>query len=153
MTKPHQPAVTGWFMTEGDRCQLLGTRCAQCATVFFPRRDGFCANPRCAGTVFDEIELSDRGVIWSYTSVNYQPPEPYVADQDEEWVPYVLLAVELEAERMLVLGQAAPEVTVDDVEVGMPVRIVAGVLYEDSETVYTTWNFVPQRGEGRHEQA
>lgn len=158
MTKPRQPAVAGWFDTVGDRCRLIGTRCARCATVFFPRRDAFCGNPHCAGTEFDEIELSDRGVVWSYTSVNYQPPEPFVTDPNAEWEPYVLLAVELEAERMLVLGQAPPGVTVADVEVGMPVRITSAVLYEEGGTVYTTWNFAPlhgegeQRGEGGHEQ-
>lgn len=144
MSKLNEPVVAGWFIIQGDRCRLLGTKCTSCGTVFFPRRDTFCANPYCTATKLEQIELSERGVIWSYTSVEYQPPEPFLADREAEWRPYVLLAVELEAEQIVVLGQAPPEVTVDDVQVGMPVRIAPGVLYADADTVVTTWNFVPE---------
>jgi hypothetical protein len=54
--------------------------------------------------------------------------------------------VELEAERLVVLGQAVPGVTVADLAVGMVMEVVQGVLHEDAETVWTTWQWRP-RGE------
>ncbi|MGW6026468.1 Zn-ribbon domain-containing OB-fold protein [Streptomyces sp. NPDC055099] len=123
--------VTGWFAGEGDNFRLLGTRCSACACVFFPREDGFCRNPGCAGGDLEEVPLSRRGRVWSYTDSRYRPPAPYVSDPELPWQPYALIAVELEAERMVVLGQAAPGVTVADLEVGMEVEVVAGVLADE----------------------
>ncbi|WP_409062586.1 Zn-ribbon domain-containing OB-fold protein [Streptomyces sp. SYP-A7185] len=129
--------VTGWFAGEGDNFRLLGTRCSACASVFFPREDGFCRNPGCVGGDLDEVPLSRRGRVWSYTDSRYRAPAPYVSDPELPWEPYALIAVELEAERMVVLGQGAPGVTVADLEVGMEVEVVPGVLEEKAEEAGT----------------
>ncbi|MFD0554067.1 Zn-ribbon domain-containing OB-fold protein [Streptomyces rectiviolaceus] len=151
--------VADWFAGEGENFRLLGTRCSACASVFFPREDGFCRNPGCSGGDLEEVPLSPRGRIWSYTDSRYRPPAPYVSDPELPWQPYALIAVELEAERMVVLGQSVPGVTVADLEVGMEVEVVPGVLdgrgaggddgegYEDggggSGTTWTTWHWRP----------
>jgi uncharacterized protein len=142
---PHTrtPAVAGWFADEGDGFRLLGTRCSSCATVFFPREDVHCRNPRCNGGSLEETALSRTGRIWSYTDSRYRPPSPYVSNPELPWEPYALIAVELEAERIVVLGQAAPGVTVADLTVGMEVEVVPGVLHEDVETTWTTWHWRP----------
>lgn len=139
------PVVAGWFTQDSDEedFRLLGTRCAACASVFFPREDSFCRNPACGGGELAEVPLSKRGRVWSYTDGRYRPPAPYAFDPDAEWEPYTLVAVELEAERMVVLGQAVPGVTVTDLAVGMEVEVVPGVLNEDAETVWTTWHWRP----------
>jgi uncharacterized OB-fold protein len=137
------PVVAGWFTGEGNSFRLLGTRCSACAAVFFPREDTHCRNPGCSGGELEEFALSRRGRIWSYTDTRYQPPSPYVTNPELPWVPYALIAAELESERMVVLGQAAPGVTVADLAVGMEVEVVAGVLHEDAETVWTTWHWRP----------
>lgn len=62
-----------------------------------------------------------------------------------EWEPYTLVAVELEAEGMVVLGQAAPDVALADLAVGAEVEVVPGVLNEDADTVWTTWHWRPVR--------
>jgi len=51
--------------------------------------------------------------------------------------------VELESERIVVLGQTVPGVTVADLTVGMEVEVVPGVLNEDAETTWTTWHWRP----------
>ncbi|MGW1887253.1 Zn-ribbon domain-containing OB-fold protein [Streptomyces sp. NPDC001970] len=148
MVRTRTPVVAGWF-TDGDEereFRLLGTRCSACSAVFFPREDAYCRNPGCPGTGEPtEVALSKRGRVWSYTDGRYRPPAPYVSDPDAEWEPYTLVAVELEEERMVVLGQAAPGVTVADLAVGMEVEVVPGVLYEDAGTVWTTWHWRPVR--------
>ncbi|MGW1005329.1 Zn-ribbon domain-containing OB-fold protein [Streptomyces sp. NPDC002520] len=137
MSRIRTPSVVGWFTGDGNAFRLLGTRCASCATVFFPREDVHCRNPRCTGGRLEEVPLSHRGRIWSYTDSRYRPPSPYVSNPELPWEPYALIAVELEAERIVVLGQAAPGVTVADLAVGMEVEAVSGLLHEDAETTWT----------------
>ncbi|GFH39369.1 Zn-ribbon domain-containing OB-fold protein [Streptomyces pacificus] len=141
--------VAGWF-TEADGeegFRLLGTRCSACSAVFFPREDSLCRNPACEGGALAEVPLSKRGRVWSYTDGRYRPPEPYASDPDAAWEPYTLLAVELEAERMVVLGQAAPGVTVAALSVGAEVEVVPGILSEDADTTWTTWHWRPVQEE------
>ncbi|MFF7154366.1 zinc ribbon domain-containing protein [Streptomyces sp. NPDC008139] len=148
------PVVEGWF-TEGTGAdfRLLGTRCRDCGSVFFPREDSFCRNPACAGTDLDDFPLSRTGHVWSYTDARYRTPPPYPSDPERAWQPYTLVAVELADERMVVLGQAAPGVTPADLAVGMPVELVPGVLGEPgadgtggADTGRGTWNWRPVGG-------
>ncbi|MFJ9816959.1 Zn-ribbon domain-containing OB-fold protein [Streptomyces sp. NPDC101151] len=143
LTRTRTPAVSDWFTGEEDRFRLLGTRCASCASVFFPREDVHCRNPHCAGGTLEEVPLSRTGRIWSYTDSRYRPPSPYVSNPELPWEPYALIAVELESERIVLLGQTVPGVTAADLAVGMEVEVVPGVLHEDAETVWTTWQWRP----------
>ncbi|WP_428956063.1 Zn-ribbon domain-containing OB-fold protein [Streptomyces sp. cg35] len=147
MVRSRTPVVADWFAGEGDDFRLLGTRCSACASVFFPREDALCRNPGCSGGDLVEVPLSRRGRVWSYTDARYRPPDPYVSDRELPWQPYTLIAVELAAERMVVLGQGAPGVRVADLEVGMEVEVVPGVLNEDGDaetgTAWTTWHWRP----------
>ncbi|MDN3022507.1 zinc ribbon domain-containing protein [Streptomyces sp. S.PB5] len=138
--------VAGWFAGDGDDFRLLGTRCSACTAVFFPREDANCRNPGCPGGELVEVPLSRRGCVWSYTDSRYRPPSPYVTNPELPWEPYALIAVELEAERIVVLGQGVPGLTVSDLAVGMEVEVVPGVLHEDAETVWTTWQWRPTTG-------
>ncbi|MFE7443127.1 Zn-ribbon domain-containing OB-fold protein [Streptomyces chartreusis] len=135
--------VAGWFAGDGEDFRLIGTRCSACTSAFFPREDSSCRNPGCPGGGLEEVALSRRGRVWSFTDSRYRPPSPYVTNQELPWEPYTLIAVELESERLVVLGQAAPGVTVADLTVGMEVEVVPGVLHEDAETTWTTWQWRP----------
>jgi len=136
------PAVEGWFTT-GSEPALLGTRCRACGTVFFPREEAFCRNPACSGETFDEVPLSRRGTVWSYTDARYQPPPPYIPRTDP-YEPFALAAVELEAEGLVVLGQVADGYGVADLSVGTEVELVVEPLYTDDDgTPRTTWRWRP----------
>ncbi len=54
-----------------------------------------------------------------------------------------LAAVELETEKMVVLGQVVAGVSVDDLKVGMEMELVLGTLYEDDENEYMVWKWQP----------
>jgi len=141
-TATTSPAIEGWFTT-GERPALVGTRCAACRTVFFPREAAFCRNPGCTGETFDEVELSRQGRVWSYTDARYQPPPPYIP-RVEPYEPFALAAVELEAEGLVVLGQVADGYGVDDLTVGAQVELVVEPLYTDDEGVSRTiWRWRP----------
>lgn len=158
MARTRRPVVAGWFTDDSEgpvpdgEFRLLGTRCTACASVFFPRVDDWCRNPGCpGGGELAETPLSRRGRIWSYTDGRYRPPAPYVSDPDAPWEPYTLVAVELAAEAMVVLGQAAPGVRTADLAVGAEVELVPGVLDEDDEHIWTTWHWRPVAADGSPE--
>ena len=134
------PAVEGWFTT-GDEPALLGSRCTACGTVFFPKESGFCRNPACSGDSFEEVQLSRRGRVWSYTDAQYQPPAPYIASTDP-YVPFALAAVEL-PEGLVVLGQVADGFGVADLRVGAEVELVVERLYDDASGERSIWRWKP----------
>ena len=132
----------GWFTEEGDSPALLGTRCTACGTVFFPAVSFFCRNPECRGREFEEVRLSTRGTVWSYTDARYRPPPPYVPTT-EPYEPLAIAAVELAEESIVVLGQVAEGHGVDDLRVGAEVELVVEPLFEDDEHVFTVWRWRP----------
>jgi uncharacterized protein len=148
--KTRVPAIEGWFTTDPDRPALLGTRCTACGSFFFPRESTFCRNPDCLGREFDDVELSRRGTVWSFTNTCYQPPPPYVPTA-EPFEPFTLAAVELADEKMVVLGQMVPGVQIDDLAAGMEVELVLDTLFEDDDNEYLVykWRPVEAGGDGR----
>lgn len=138
-------AIEGWFTLDPERPALLGTRCRQCGTVFFPRAEGFCRNPECRGREFEETELSRHGTVWSYTDAQYRPPPPYVAAEPFE--PFAIAAVELDEEAMVVLGQVAKGFGVSDLSVGCRVELVLEPLYEVEGVPHLIWRWRPDRRE------
>lgn len=142
MAKARVPAIEGWFTTGADEVALVGNRCTECATVFFPRAEMFCRNPHCDGEAFEDVELSRTGTVWSYATNHYEPPPPYVAP--EPFVPYTVAAVELEAERMVVLGMVDGADS-ETLSVGTAVELVLGTLYEDDDHEYVVWKWRPIR--------
>jgi uncharacterized protein len=59
-------------------------------------------------------------------------------------VPYTVCAVELDTERMVVLGQLATGADATQLEVGMPMELVLGPLYEDDDHEYVVWQWAPR---------
>ncbi|MGE5286650.1 MAG: Zn-ribbon domain-containing OB-fold protein [Micromonosporaceae bacterium] len=145
VTKRTVYAVDGWFTVESGRAWLLGSRCTSCGTIAFPRDNAFCRNPRCEGEEFERIRLSRRGRIWSYTTSAYPPPPPFPAS--EPYVPVTIAAVELEAERIVVLGQVTREAAAGGLAVGMEMELTAEPLYEDDESVHLVWKWARAEGQ------
>ncbi len=134
-------AIEGWY-TLDEPPRLLGSRCNSCGSYYFPRLSaGFCRNPACEGTSFESVPLSRTGRIWSYTNACYQPPPPFVSPQP--FVPFAIAAVELAAERMIVLGQVASGVEVGQLKVGMPMELVLETLYSEGELDKLVWKWKP----------
>jgi uncharacterized OB-fold protein len=134
------PAIEGWFTT-GSEPVLIGSRCTSCGCVFFPRTEGFCRNPVCESEAFEEVELSRRGRVWSYTDAQYQPPPPYIPVSDP-FEPFALAAVEL-PEGLVVLGQVAAGYGVGDLHVGQEAELVVETLYTDDDGERTIWRWKP----------
>ena len=129
-----RPAVEGWFTT-GAEPALVGSSCRACGHVAFPKETLHCKSPACAGEGFDDVELSRRGRVWSYTDAQYQPPAPYVSRADP-YVPFAIAAVEL-PEGLVVVGQVADGFGTADLEVGTEVELVVEPL--DEELLIWRW--------------
>lgn len=140
MSTPQVPAVEGWFTT-GEEPALIGARGVESGSYFFPKAVAVSANPHAPFEEREEVLLSRRGKVWSYTTNHYKPPPPYVAP--EPFAPYTVVAVELEQERMVVLGLLADGADPARLRVGEEVELVLGTLYEDDEAEHVVWKWRP----------
>jgi len=109
-----------------------------------PKASAFCRNPSCDGTEFEEVPLSNRGTVWSFTTNHYAPPPPYLAADPFE--PFSVAAVQLPEEKMVVLGQVADGVDPATVRIGDKVELVLGTLFEDDDREYVVWKWKPIEG-------
>jgi uncharacterized OB-fold protein len=139
--KPGRPFLEGWFAQGDDGAHLVGARCTKCGTYYFPRQSRFCRNPACDGEQFEDVPLSRRGRLWSYTNACYQPPEPFIAA--DPYVPFAIAAVELDLEKMIVLGPVVQGVDVDALQVGMPMELVVETLSETPTERHLAWKWKP----------
>ena len=143
MAKQRVPAVEGLFTMDADHPHLIGGRSSN-GSFFFPKDLGG-TDPYSDGGPLEEVQLSNRGTVWSYTNSAYPPPPPFVVTTDP-FEPVVVAAVELDVEKMVVLGQVVPGITVEDLHVGMPVEMVLDTLYEDDDNEYVVWKWKPTEG-------
>ena len=141
-----RPAIEGWFTEDGEPA-LLGTQCTECKSYFFPKEKLFCKNPECTSREFEEVRLSNKGTVWSFTTNHYQPPAPYIAPEPFE--PYTIAAVELEKEKMVVLGQMAKGYSSSDLKAGMEVELVLETLYVQDDTDVISWKWKPTSEESK----
>ena len=139
--KAQVPAVEGWFRMDPDDPRLLGTQCDSCHTYFFPKETVACRNPNCDGAELKEVPLSRRGRLWSFTNNCYPPPAPFVAADPFE--PYTVAAVELEEEKMVILGQVVAGVDVGALGAGDEMELVLDTLFEDDDNEFMVWKWRP----------
>ncbi len=114
-----EPAAFEVGNTENE-CGLLGNRCPQCDLVFFPRRH-FCT--RCSASRLEEIRLSKKGRLLSFTTV-YQKPKFSSVEP-----PYLMGEIDL-PERVVVyslLSQSQHE----ELKIGGEVELVAVKVREE----------------------
>lgn len=153
MSTTRVPAVEGWFTIpeEGsdESPALIGTRCSGSGTYFFPPERVASRAPGFFDSTLEEVRLSTRGTLWSYTNAGYRPPEPYVPVTDPH-EPFCIAAVELEAEKIVVMGQVVAGVGVEDLRVGQEMELVLDTLYTEpsgdgdgDETEYVIWKWRP----------
>lgn len=108
---PAIPLQPGIFVEDpAGQLRLAGTRCGDCGTHFFPRRQ-ICA--RCLSTQTETVPLSAGGVLYTFTIVHQSTPEFRT--------PYILGYVDL-PEGVRVLAPLTG-IEIDDVRIGMPLSL------------------------------
>lgn len=88
-----RPIDTMLFADDGTDA-LVGSRCARCATVTFPRQDS-C--PKCTSIDVDTHILATEGTLWAFTEQLFPPKPPY-AVQGSDFRPYLVGYVDLDGE-------------------------------------------------------
>ncbi len=122
------PAVDGWWsLDDSGAPNLIGAKCPQCGTFVFPPRENNCPNPGCSADELEQVRLSRRGTLWSYTENRYQPPPPY--PQQAQFEPFAVAAVQLADEGLIVLGKVVEGTLAADLKVGMEMELTTMALY------------------------
>ena len=142
MGKKRVPAVEGMFTMDHSSPALIGGRSIVSGSYYFPKDLGGNDPEAVSDRNREEVTLSNKGKVWSYTSADYPPALPYVITE-EPFRPFVIAAVELEKESMVICGQMMPGIEISDMQVGMEVQIALDVLYEDEESEYLVWKWEP----------
>lgn len=142
MSNRRVEAVEGMLAFDDDgEPRLIGGRVPGTESYFFPKHLGG-ADPRVGPVELEEVLLSRRGTVWSYTTSHYPPPPPFVVTS-EPFEPITIAAVELDHEKMVVLGQCVAGVSPDDLHVGMEMELTVDVLYSDDEHDHLVWKWQP----------
>ncbi len=107
--------------------RMKGSRCRSCGEVFMGKAT-YCAS--CTSEEMEEITLSDRGKLWTYTFIQYQPPGDYRGPTDP-FIPFAEGLVEL-PEGIRVLAPVK-ECDFDKIRIGMPLELVVHELFQDDD--------------------
>ena len=139
MAKIRVPAVDGMFTMDFDNPRLIGGRGVTSQSYYFPK-DLSGGDPRCVNDDERvEVYLSSHAKIWSYTSAGYPPALPYQITEPFE--PFLICAAQLEEENMVICGQMMSGIDINDLEVGLDVKLALDVLYSDDDHDYTVWKW------------
>ena len=126
--KKKASAVEGLFTWQSEKPQLIGGRCKSCGTYFFPKFY-VVHSPECLEAQIEEVLLSTKGKLESYTIMNYPSPPPFV--NSKPFVPYAVGMVSL-PEGISVLGMLTG-CPVEKLETEMDVELVIDVLCQDDQ--------------------
>jgi uncharacterized protein len=127
------------FTWPADEPQLIGGRCGSCQAVTFPIEP---ACPRCGTPDLDQHLLPRRGTLWTWTTQEFLPPEPYASGETRETfqpfgVGLVQLGDEVRVEARLTEADA------DKLDFGMEVELVVVPFRVDGDTTTVTFAFQP----------
>jgi uncharacterized OB-fold protein len=90
-----KPVADGLFTVEGGLPRLIGSKCARCGAVAFPKQ---ASCPKCTSLEVAERLLARRGTLWSWTIQCFAPKSPPYAGDPDTFQPYGVGYVELPGE-------------------------------------------------------
>jgi uncharacterized OB-fold protein len=145
-TVQQRPIAPDVFTWPSDDPHLLGSRCDGCGTVVFPAAFG-C--PKCGRTGMAGIELATRGTLWTWTSQEFLPKEPYAGPETEaDFAGYLMGFVELPEGVRVVTRLTGLEK--DEVRIGMELELVILPFTVDPDgTEVVAYGFRPLREDER----
>ena len=131
-------SVPMYWRTIPQRYRMIAHKCEKCGGVNFPPK-GVCKHCN-ASSDFEEIQLSGRGRIHTFTLIGAGGAPPEFADQERAAGSYPVAIVELE-EGPKVIAQLA-DVDPNEVSIGMPVRAELRRIYTEEGVVRYGFKFV-----------
>ena len=86
-TLPLKPGIIQMPEKNGDEPKLLGCKCKECGTFFYPQRY-ICLN--CEAENMEPVTLSGKGEVYTFTIARQQLPGAFVQ------VPYAIVIADME---------------------------------------------------------
>ena len=114
----------GYWREMAQRYRLEASCCKECGTQHFPPRR-ICSCTDCGCVEFETTHLPETGKVVTFTIIRI-PPSPY-SDQ----APYAVGIVEFEGGARALMQIV--DVPLEQIEIGMQVRITFRKLYTDGE--------------------
>ena len=127
----------GLFVDGPDGPRLIGSRCDSCGVVTFPTQSG-C--PRCNNDELEQVELPDRGTLWTFTTQGFPPkapPEGSYIGELEPFEPFTVGYVELPDHCKVEARLTEPDPS--KLKIGMEMKLVLVPFGDD----HTTFAFEP----------
>ena len=143
--KNQVPIKEGLFSTPlspPEKVTLVGSRCKDCGEIALGKRQT-CSN--CGGANPEEIPLSRRGKLWTYTVIRHRPPGDYKGP--DPFVPFGLGLVEI-PEGIRVLSPLHCDL--EKIRIGMELELNVYPLYTDeNKNEVMAFQFRPVQEGGR----
>jgi uncharacterized OB-fold protein len=139
--RPISDGLFTWPLPEpGGKSALIGARCSLCEAITFPQASG-C--PRCGETQMHAFELPTRGTLYTWTTQEFLPKEPYLGSETpEDFTPWAVGYVQLE-DLIRVEGRLY-DVDPADLDFEMPFKVVIRPFRKDEDgTVVYSFGFTP----------
>jgi uncharacterized OB-fold protein len=86
------PMADGLYTWPAEHPQLIGSKCNDCGEVTFPSQRS-C--PSCTSESTEEVLLSRRGTLWTWTVQHFPPPTPPYKGDAGSFVPFGVGYIEL----------------------------------------------------------
>jgi len=139
---PQVPIAEGVFTWPSEAPHLIGARCGACGTHTFPAQPG-C--PRCGSEDMAIVELADRGTLFTFTTQEFLPKEPYTGPEtDDDFAGFVVGYVELPGE--VIVETRIVDADPSELRIGMPAQLVVVPFRREPDgTEVMTYAFAPVR--------
>ena len=135
--KEKKPALEDLFEISEDGAQLMSAKCNSCGTYFFPSSH-HQHRPGCSREGVEDVLLSKKGKLATYTIQHYMCPPPFKTMGDI--TPYGLGVVEF-PEGISVAGLIVDS-DLDALKIGLDMETTTYTLYHDEEgNDVVTWAF------------
>jgi uncharacterized OB-fold protein len=123
------------MVADGPIARLLGSKCEDCGSYFFPSQQTGCRNGECGSTRVTQTTLSNVGTLWSYTSSIEFPAKS--TSGGAGWIA----AVYLEAEKMIILGPIARSTNPARLEIGVAMQLIMEEWGDNGDTRNLAWKW------------
>ena len=140
MTVAQVPFAPDVFTWPSESPQLIGAKCPECDAITFPFQ---ASCPRCGRNEMAQHLLPRRGTLWTWTTQEFLPKEPYAGGETvETFRPYGVGMVQL-GDEVRVEGRLT-ESDPSKLEIGMEVELaVVPFRTEPDGTDVMVYAFTP----------
>ncbi len=137
------PVMDGLFTWPSKEPRLVGNKCKKCGQHYFPVAFR-CQDPNCMGDKMEQVQLSPKGKLWSYSINYYAPPPPFRVGK-EGFKPFGVGEIEF-PEGVRVAGMITGCDAGKDLKIDMDMELVIDKLYDDEEgNEVVGWKFRPSK--------